>query len=242
MKLLLDIGNSRVKWAYADQGELQHAGAVNHHENNWQAALPHIRPDAIWAACVAGENVLAQIQAWAGRQWQQELHLLHSVAQACDVNSAYPRPERLGVDRWMACIAGFHHGQGSVLVADAGTAITLDFVDAQGQHKGGLISPGVATMRQALRGGTRLRTELKEYKLSWLADDTDPAVGLGTLHTALALLENARRELAPGRCLLTGGESTLLAPQLSDHWQLAPNLVLDGINRIALASNSREGN
>lgn len=239
MNLLFDIGNSRVKWGYkgldasANPAGAHNTGAVNHHQNDWLAALPDTRPQAIWAACVADKDKLKQIQIWAAERWQLEVHLVHSTRQACGVHNAYPRFERLGVDRWMACIAGFHRGTGSVLIADAGTAVTLDWVDASGQHQGGLIAPGVATMRQSLLGGTRMRPSMAEFELSWLADDTDPAVSLGTLHAARALLENARRELKPQRCLLTGGEAQLLAPHLSDQWQFAPHLVLEGIGCIA---------
>lgn len=242
MNLLLDIGNSRIKWGYsvydesASPDEIQETGAVNHHQKDWLSVLPDIRPQAIWAASVADEEKLRQVQTWAAEQWQLEVNPVRSTSQACGVRNAYPRFERLGVDRWVACIAGFNRGAGSVLIADAGTAVTLDWVDASGQHQGGLIAPGVATMRQSLLGGTRMRpsaVEFAESEITWLADDTDPAVSLGTLHAARALLENARRELKPQRCLLTGGEANLLAPHLSEQWQLAPHLVLEGISCVA---------
>lgn len=236
MKLLLDIGNSRVKWAQLRAGELSAHGARTHDDGGWVQHLPADKPDSVWVANVAGTQALSCLQDWAQAHWQLEVNSLVSTADACGVRNAYPRPERLGVDRWMACIAGYHYaagrGAGSVLIADAGTALTLDFVAADGQHQGGLISPGVATMRRALLGQTQLRLGAPEHALGWLAHDTDPAIALGSLQAALALLENAARELKPARCIITGGEAELLSPHLPALWQQAPQLVLEGIAHI----------
>ena len=233
MKLLLDSGNNRVKWAYASQGQLFEFGSANHRQTEWIEALPVARPDSVWLANVAGQTVYASLQAHAQQQWGLQVHNLSSVAQSCGVTNAYSRPERLGIDRWLACIAGFKMGEGAVLIADAGTALTLDYVSARGQHKGGLISPGIATMQHALLGETRLRPMPGAFELTWLADDTDPAVALGSLQAVRALLENARSDLAPARCVITGGEAELLLPHLDAQWQWVPHLVLEGLNHVA---------
>src|SRR5699024_2876944 len=99
--------------------------------------------------------------------------------------------------------------------ADAGTATTLDWVGSDGQHGGGLIAPGVTSMRTQLRASTQLRAKQTPEQKGWLARDTDAAIATGTLYSAVALLDNAARELAPDRLLLTGGDAQALAPHLA---------------------------
>lgn len=239
MNLLLDIGNSRAKWARADGVELLETGSLPHRGvTDWPADLPEERPDAVWVSNVADETVSASLVSHTEIRWGLRPHFVRGAAEACGVKSAYREPERLGVDRWLACIGAFHRGDGSVLVADAGTALTLDIVDAGGRHRGGLIAPGLSTMRSAIVGDTRIRVELGDYERSWLADDTAPAVALGTLQAVLSLIENARRDLSPDRLLLTGGEADRLAPHLGADWEHAPNLVLEGLARLALAGDN----
>lgn len=239
MNLLLDIGNSRAKWARADGAELLETGTVPHRGvTDWPAALPEERPEAVWVSSVAHETVPAALVRHTEIRWGLRPHIVRSAAEACGIRNAYRHPECLGVDRWLACIGAFHRGAGSVLVADAGTALTLDLVDTGGRHRGGLIAPGLSTMRNAIAGDTRIRVEPEDYDLSWLADDTGPAVALGTLQAALSLIENARRTLAPDRLLLTGGEAGCLAPHLDAGWEQAPDLVLEGLARLAVAGDN----
>lgn len=239
MNLLLDIGNSRAKWARADGAELRETGSLPHRGvTDWPAALPEERPDAVWVSNVASEAVPAALARHAEKKWGLRPRIVRSTAEACGIRNAYRQPERLGVDRWLACIGAFHRGNGSVLVVDAGTALTLDSVDAEGRHRGGLIVPGLSTMRAAIAGDTRIRVEVGDYERSWLADDTASAVALGTLQALLSLIENACRDLSPDRLLLTGGEAGRLAPELGAGWEHAPNLVLEGLARLAAASDN----
>lgn len=239
MNLLLDIGNSRAKWARANGSELLETGFLPHRGvTDWPAALPEERPDSVWVSNVADEAVSAVLARHAEIKWGLRPRIVHSTAQACGIRNAYRQPERLGVDRWLACIGAFHRGNGSVLVVDAGTALTLDSVDAEGRHRGGLIVPGLSTMRAAIAGDTRIRVELGDYERSWLADDTAPAVALGTLQAVLSLIENACRDLSPDRLLLTGGEADRLAPELGTGWEHVPNLVLEGLARLAVAGDT----
>lgn len=239
MNLLLDIGNTRAKWARAESAKITATGFLVHRDNpDWPAGLPDDRPAAIWIANVADETVPAALARHAEAKWNLAPQPVHSTAEACGVRNAYPRPERLGIDRWLACIGAFHRGEGSVLVADAGTALTLDFVAADGTHRGGLIAPGQAAMRAAIALGTRVRAEPGDYAPAWLADDTDPAVALGILQSTLSLIGNARQALAPQRLLLTGGEADRIASHLDPEWEHAPDLVLEGLARLAMAGEN----
>ncbi|WP_448631884.1 MULTISPECIES: pantothenate kinase [Pseudomonas fluorescens group] len=71
------------------------------------------------------------------------------------VRNGYEDFERLGLDRWLALLGGYHLAAGACLVLDFGTAITADFVAADGEHLGGFICPGMPLMRNQLRTHTR---------------------------------------------------------------------------------------
>jgi len=229
MKLLVDSGNTRVKWAVADQTALRETGAVAYADApDWTESLPSTRVDAVYVASVASSDAVQRLASHAD-VLGVPLRRVQSSARSGPLINSYEQPERLGVDRWLACIAGQARGAGSVLVADAGTALTLDWVDAQARHGGGLIAPGVASMRAALRSETQLRPSHMPDVSIGLARDTDRAIATGTLRSAISLLDDAAAQLQPDRLLLTGGEAALIAPRLAHDWEIAPHLVLEGL-------------
>ncbi|VVO32038.1 pantothenate kinase [Pseudomonas fluorescens] len=71
------------------------------------------------------------------------------------VRNGYEEFERLGLDRWLAMLGGFHLASGACLVLDFGTAVTADFIAGDGEHLGGFICPGMPLMRNQLRTHTR---------------------------------------------------------------------------------------
>ncbi|MBD9603288.1 pantothenate kinase [Pseudomonas sp. PDM10] len=71
------------------------------------------------------------------------------------VRNGYEEFERLGLDRWLAMLGGFHLASGACLVLDFGTAVTADFISRNGEHLGGFICPGMPLMRNQLRTHTR---------------------------------------------------------------------------------------
>ncbi len=229
MNLLLDIGNSRVKWALARAGVLVETGATRRDESiGWTNALPRAQIRALYVASVAHDSAIEAL-AMHARANGMPLHRVRSRARSGRLVNGYTEPECLGVDRWMACIAAEARGPGSVLVADVGTALTLDWIDAHAHHGGGLIAPGVTSMRSALRASTQLRPSYMPAVQTGLARDSDSAIATGTLRCAIALLNATAQELAPDRLLLTGGEAEMIAPKLTRPWTLAPQLVLEGL-------------
>lgn len=236
MKLLLDIGNTRIKWAVDNgQGPAQ-SQAIVHTGHSRRECLEEIgaglEPEAVWVSCVAGADMQEAVFAWADDAWGVEPEFVTTTATACGVTNAYAKSQNLGVDRWLAIIAAHHRGDGAACVVDAGTCLTLDVVDAGGQHLGGLIAPGVASQRAAVWGLTQVQSQLRDQELTPLASSTDNAVSFGTLHGPLGLiqrvLEQVREKTAIQRRLLTGGEAELLAPHLTG-WEWVPDLVLEGL-------------
>lgn len=240
MKLLLDIGNTRIKAAVADADGIGDSLAVMHSDGQLSEALEELasryEPREIWVASVAGPDMQERLQVWADEHWDIEPRFVTSSAEACGVSNAYSAPANLGVDRWLAVIAAHHRGQGAACVVDAGTCLTLDVVDADGKHLGGLIAPGVSSQRSAVWGKTQVRAQTQDLTLRALADNTDDCVSFGTLQGPLGLIERVLQQLQEQcsleRFLLTGGEAEILAPYLEEFEQ-APNLVLEGLGLLA---------
>lgn len=239
--LLIDIGNSRVKWGWGRQGRVE-AGEPFATQAGRAAFVRHwgkTPPPAHIVACnVAGADIAAELQAWAGQAWGLEPRFVRSEARGHGVSNGYEIPEKLGVDRWVALIGARRACPGPVCVADCGTAITVDAMDENGIHLGGVIAPGLALMRRALARGTSGLPEAQASRRQGLACDTATAIASGTLQAAAGLVERVFRETAhrlghPPKLLLTGGDASELAGELGLPCEPRPGLVLEGLLVIA---------
>lgn len=156
--LLFDAGNSRLKWALVRDGRLAPQRAVPRTGLDafarWLARAPAL--ERIVGVNVAGPAVQRALRSAARTAGAPAPEFITSTREAAGVRNAYAAPERLGADRWAAAIAAWH-GAGcyrTVCAVSIGTALTLDLVDQDGHHRGGLIAPGPLLMRQSLLGST----------------------------------------------------------------------------------------
>ena len=238
MILLLDIGNTRIKWARFEGGKLSKSGSATHVDEQLDLALKQAfdgpEPQRILAANVAGPLVAkAMSDLCQERHWARPEFFISS-PERCGVKNGYKDPARLGADRWAAVIGAFKHHGGPACVIDAGTAITVDAVDAKGNHLGGLIAPGPQSMKRALADATAALRDLGEGEYTLLARDTRSAVTSGGWHAAAGFLERIL-ELMPeqlgkdARYLLTGGDAARLDALLPKRFTLVPDLVLQGL-------------
>jgi len=250
MDLLIDIGNTNLRWATHDpeapapDGEgplLGPIAGVRHHGAlpiDLLAAWDQLDPPArILAGNVGGEDLAEHLTRATRSLWGIEPRFAATQAQALGVRVAYAEPTRLGVDRWLALVAAHHQGAGAALIVDAGTAITYDLLRADGQHLGGLILPGVHLMRETLLGHTRIPSVAGPTDphpgVPW-ATDTATAIAGASLQAPAALAERLRRHLRDqvgdsARLILTGGDAERLAPLIHGPVHLQPALVLQGL-------------
>ena len=235
MNLVIDLGNTRLKWAVINNGNLIKGTTLNNHQLNrhnlgniWQSITP---PQRLAISCVSANELLAQVQSVALELWPDvEIILVKSQARAFGVINAYQQPEKLGVDRWLALVAARHIYSLPVCIADCGTAITVDLMDAHGKHQGGLISPGLTLMKQALAQGTEaLQFNQSSYDIG-PANFTEAAIYNGTLFAAVGLIESILMK-QPGntQLILTGGDAELIAQHLSVQPIVDTDLVLRGL-------------
>jgi type III pantothenate kinase len=233
MIVAIDIGNTRIKWAL-------------HNGTDWVArqALPTESVDQL-AAAAAEWPAAAQVVACnvAGALVEAALvdavrarfepRWLRSSRAACGVRSCYDQPEKLGADRWAALIGARARFSGDCLVVCAGTATTVDHLDADGVFRGGMILPGVDLMRASLAGATA-QLPLADGEFCKEPRTTVDAIVTGCLQAQLGAIERMFERLAdvPGAtCLMTGGAASQLAPHLNIPTVLTENLILEGLVR-----------
>ena len=230
----IDAGNTRIKWGlhngagWADKGVLATSDAA------WLSDAADEWPlNARVVVCnVAGPMVGETITRRLAERFR-DLVWLHASAQACGVRNAYERPEQLGADRWAALIGARSQMAGACLVVCAGTATTIDLLDAAGEFRGGLILPGFDLMRAALAHNTA-QLPLAEGAFCATPRNTMDAIVSGCIHAQAGAIERMYASIAnePGAvCLLTGGSSARLAPHLNIPMLLTDNLILDGLVR-----------
>lgn len=240
MRLLLDLGNTRLKWALLQPGaaEWLDQGALDWHDDMssrlqeaW-AALPV--PTGVVAASVVSTEREAQVTSGVAQQFNLEPHWFRTPASACGIHNAYAEPRRLGADRFLAMVAAFAEGHAPCILASAGTALTLDALAVDGRHLGGLIAPGPRLMQQSLREGTaRVRPDGPGVILE-LADNTADAVSSGCWQAAAALTERftARMSSRLGGAptlILDGGDAPRLASLLSMPYRSGRDGVMRGL-------------
>ncbi|MGD9596984.1 MAG: type III pantothenate kinase [Steroidobacteraceae bacterium] len=247
--LLLDIGNSRVKWALmrGDRIGRQRASVPGARPGVLPAALRRALPmhlDAIRLVSVSRKAPTRALARALRQATGVEAEVLATTARAAGVRCGYREPWRLGADRWAAVI-GAHHlhmPRRAAVVVDVGTALTIDFVSRSGQHGGGVIVPAPELMVASLLRGTHgIRARAapgRQGAPSLFARSTHEALRQGSRHAAAGLIARACAEAGwrygPGVVLvLTGGGAQALLPWLRRPYRVVPDLVLRGLAALA---------
>lgn len=234
MILCLDCGNSRLKWGLHDGADWLEQGALTHGEIPALAGLTQRwpQPGQVLLANVAGPAVGESIRRSLGN-WADRLQEVRSTARCAGVSNLYARPGQLGVDRWCALIGAWGQRQAACLVVMAGTATTVDTLDAGGNFLGGLILPGSELMRRTLARDTA-GLPLAEGNWSATPRCTEDAIATGAIEAQAGAIERAFARLAtPGAvCLVSGGNADVLIHHLAMPCIRAQNLPLEGLLRI----------
>jgi len=242
MKLLVDMGNSSIKWASLEKEQLSSQQRIAYHSDSLtQAWLELPVPTQIFVSNVAGAEKAVFIKHWIKTHWGLQVNFLNSTGYQCGVKNAYENPEQLGVDRWLALLGARRLETEAVCVVDCGTAITLDVLFANGNHQGGLIMPGLTTMHNALLSNTDLLAYLhknvyQHKEQAFLAQDTHSGISLGSLYAVIGLVEYVKntykKQGNPLILILTGGSVPALQPFLQQPYRYIPDLVLQGLQTI----------
>lgn len=244
--LLLDVGNTRVKWARVRAGLYEFCGSLPLAGLSVDVFLAQVWPEADRPALVVmsavGDGDWARSLRFAmASQWQARVIEVVAEEQRDGLVNGYAQPQRLGSDRWCALLGAWQGQPEPVCVVDAGTALTMDVVNSGGEHLGGLIVPGLRMMQSSLQSGTARvaagMSDADEHRPGGLLGrTTSQAVAGGALWTLAAGVERLRaqgEDLVGGhmRGVITGGDAQQLLPLLSGDWVWVPDLVLQGLRR-----------
>ena len=249
MILLLDIGNTRIKWAQVLDGALTPQQSILHRDvaaDNWSKQLfrERFRPARLLVSNVAGIEMLGTIRREAERHWQVTPEIATTTATAAGVTNAYSQPSSHGIDRWLALIAARQMTSTAACVIDAGTAVTIDALDAQGLHLGGVIIPGIRMMVGALVDrtsdlGRKSRASARApgagSRSGMFAGTTAQAIENGALFALAAAADRSVAELARQtrterpQVYLTGGDAERIRTAMTTPVEVVPDLVLRGL-------------
>ena len=244
--LLVDIGNSRLKWGVHRDALLRETGAIELHAIAAQgiSVLPQQWPravDAVVICNVAGDAIGDRLAVGVRSRYGVEPQFVQAERSACGVTNSYTEPHRLGVDRWVAMIGARAACAKACVVVDAGTAITIDALDDAGNHLGGQIMPGLQLMLAALASGTSklppVRARAAGDRDGVLANNSAAAMTEGVRGAAAGAVERVlramRRDAKDPVLFLTGGDADSLYRSLGEMAELRPNLVLEGLACLA---------
>lgn len=245
MELLIDAGNSRIKWAKYLDTQLIEQGAIIHQDNallRLQVFLEQYTPQRIIIVHVLG------IRFEQGITHYTEVHsipllMVHSHSYAYGIHTHYLQPQRLGADRFVAMAAAYQLSQQQAcIVIDCGTAVTIDTINAAGEHIGGIIYPGLQLCAESL---TQKATNLKQLQatdkntMTLYAKETLQAINSGCYYGLAAAIEGMCQKMEYDlsynvQKILCGGDSTVIYDLLPQRdYKLTPDLVIQGLKLIA---------
>lgn len=249
MKLLIDIGNRRLKWATSTQINASASTTlsdqiINTHSSERVEQLSRQfkklpAPESVWVSCVSAESIKTDIVKICQNLWQLSPICIRAEAAALGVKNCCENPAAVGVDRWAANIAARHiAGARPLVVIDAGTAVTIDYVDSGGEFLGGIISPGVATMIESLNSATDQIPEMTHSynakQIHYVNTNTRSAVENGVRLAVVAGIDQAiAHHLATKgkelKVIITGGDAEWIADLSVHDMKYQSNLVLNGL-------------
>lgn len=251
MRLLVDMGNSSIKWAILEQKQLSPQQRWLYQDDSLDNILSKawlkLEPpsDGVWVSNVAGQDKADILSHWLSSHWAIQPNFIKTSDYECGVKNAYNDPKQLGVDRWLALIGAHHLEKGMLCVVDCGTAVTLDVLSANGFHQGGLIMPGITTMQQALLNNTSALAQLNKVdqhdnNTTFLAHDTHTGMNLGALYAVIGFInyqfslisdkyKKGQHKKKSLKLILTGGSVPALESLLDIPYKHIPDLVLQGM-------------
>lgn len=236
--LQLDVGNSSAKWRLLRDGAVVARGKYRPDDPDSARELLDCsgEPEQIWIASVASPEAEARLAAMLVERWQVQPWFARSAACTWQLRNSYADPGRMGADRWLAMLAARQRVSGRLVVVDAGSALTIDIVSADGRHEGGYIIPGPTLMERALLLDTdRVRfAEPAEYELT-PGTSTAEAVRHGIALAQVGALRTVLdREAVAGRQVVFcggGGQVLMALAGVAGTW--APDLVFEGLEVMA---------
>jgi type III pantothenate kinase len=240
--LLVDIGNTSLKWALVTGDKWRTAVPVAH-KREWSSCFEHLwdeleLPGQVLVSNVAGQDAAREFRNWCALHWDTELFFVSSEPLTCGIRNGYRDPQSLGVDRWMSLIGARSVTTAALAVVDCGTAVTVDLLDATNQFVGGAIMPGDQLGRNALNQDTAGISGIERDVVKVLGLSTNECVNSGVQLSIIGGVVRAIKEMEAMvgtelLVLVTGGGAEKIIPRLDVSAQYEPDLVLKGLYEVS---------
>ena len=245
--LLMDIGNTRIKWGVLEKRALSEIGSLSTpHSRDFDLtplfmSLPS-DVKSIVASCVLSKETQIKLTESFSDHFELAIEFIEPKNRFSGLMNGYTNPSKLGADRWAAMIGAHNEFGGNILVVDMGTAITIDYINAEGMHKGGQILPGLKSFFNILDQSTgSINTKINindtaTQDIKKWGKNTDDAITSGAM-TAISGAINAavfsfKIENSMPSVILTGGDAIYFKDVFDYSLSYRPNLVLEGLARI----------
>lgn len=229
MTILIDVGNTAIKWQLREAGQATHSGRG---ETNqllaWLGSLAQLSETLIAVSCVRDDDFARNLREALIRTGCRRVEFAASTGTYAEVTNAYSNPESLGIDRWLAVLSLKARGHESGIVVDVGTACTIDVV-VSNQHVGGFILPGPKLACDALVANTdKIRFSSEPPAALEPGTDTGSCVVSGAWLTIVGAIREISARYPQCPVYLTGGAAPTLL-DLGVEGSFVTDLVFDGL-------------
>lgn len=245
MDLLVDIGNTAVKWVYLGDDGVSDSRRAYHGSHDGCMAMPEAIvsgpvPGRVLISNVAGPAISAVYAEAIKTAWGVAPQFVRPQPSGFGIQCGYEEPWRLGADRWAALVGARRRFPGNCCIVSAGTALTADAMEANGRHLGGVIAPGTRLMERALLRETgaiidsvKGLDEIDPAPQSW-GRHTRAAIAQGTLMAVKGFVGQVRAAAQAlwgkdFKLILTGGDAGAVVEVAGSDAIIAPDLVLEGL-------------
>jgi len=219
-----------------DSFSLADSGGLLHHVRS----LPQVDACIISSVSAVDQEVMDALK-------QKAVHFMELTAETpVPVKNLYKTPETLGKDRLAAVVGAYSlFPAQDILVIDAGTALTIDFVDREGNYHGGIISPGLNMRFRALHEYTKklpLQSQTDDFEI--IGDSTLTAIASGVQNGIIfevdGYINHFVKNFPQLVIILTGGDRNFFVDKIKKHTFAEPNLVFLGLEKIILINTYKE--
>ncbi len=243
MKLLMDLGNSRCKCAIINNGDFDLIDPISYSKTDRMSTIKSLfdglkNLSQVVICTVLGKHINTQLEQFLVSNEIENIHFINPEIESFEIKLDRYNVKHLGSDRLAAMVGAHVKFKANTCIVDCGTAITIDALDGNGTHYGGVIFPGVQSMQNTLLQNTDIDINGESDKYEVFARSTHEAIHSGCISAAAGGIQFVINEMQTkhgmfDKVILTGGNAEKLLSMLKLNAEYEPTLVLDGLMEIS---------